>query len=163
MWNIVGIAYNGSKGLGVWIRCVGGSVVHRTKGFDGYFGDSRVRGAQIHWLTIPRSGFQMVLGCFGCSTRLVSSEVDILISVSFIDFRLYCLKKRHRLPLVAGSSRYVDRFCVDGRFIRLIFLGLQFCLLGWSRSWFILLFYTLLWRTGLGLCPPSFCIYFFSF
>ncbi|KAK2383002.1 hypothetical protein QL285_070497 [Trifolium repens] len=44
----VGIAYNGSKGLGVWIRCVGGSVVHRTKGFDGYFGDSRVRGAQIH-------------------------------------------------------------------------------------------------------------------
>ncbi|PNX89836.1 hypothetical protein L195_g045958 [Trifolium pratense] len=72
------------------------------------------------------------------STRLVlSPEVDISISRSFLDFGLSHLKKHHHfLLLVAGSSRYVDRFHVDRRFIRLEFLGLLACLLGFSRSWF---------------------------
>ncbi|MCH80730.1 hypothetical protein A2U01_0001503 [Trifolium medium] len=71
------------------------------------------------------------------STRLVSSsEVDISISRSFLDFGLSHLKEHHHLLLVAGSSRYVDHFRVDRRFIRLKFLGLLACLLGFSRSWF---------------------------
>jgi hypothetical protein len=31
----------------VWIHRVGGSIGHRAKGFDAYFGESRVRGAHI--------------------------------------------------------------------------------------------------------------------
>jgi hypothetical protein len=83
--------------------------------------DSPVHDAQFRQTTIPRFGFRMVLGCSGCSTRFVSSEVDISIFVSFVDFGPYCLKKHRRLLLVAGSSWYMDYFCVDGRFICLDF------------------------------------------
>jgi hypothetical protein len=120
-----------------------------------FFCDSYAHGAQPRWLTISRSGFRLVLGCFG--QRLI--ERSISIHVPFFDFKRFSLKKP---SLLAACCR--GPFPCWRWFIHLKFLETLFCLLGLIRSWYVSLFYALLYGlTRLYLCPPIFflcvCVY----
>jgi hypothetical protein len=87
-------------------------AVCRANGYDCFFFVTLVPvvcTVQFRWLTIPRSYSRSILDYFGFSTKTCFDSCDsigsILISVSFLDFISFILKKDHRCCLrqrVAG-------------------------------------------------------------